>query len=73
MIKFTIILVAIYILLRGGSKFYIDSLSILDKLRISLKEYTKLESILFLLFGLLHILMWICIVISGVMMAFQYL
>lgn len=73
MIKFTIILLAIYILLRGGIKLYIDGLSTLDKLRISSKTYTKLESMTFILFGLLHIIMWVCIVISGVMIVFEYL
>ena len=73
MIKFTIVLVAIYILLRGGINLYIHGLSHLDLFRINVKKYTKSECLIFMLFGFLHIMMWICIVISCVMILFKYL
>ena len=73
MIKFNIVLIAIYILLRGGINLYIRGLSHLDLLRISVKKYTKSEELIFMLSGFLYIMMWICIVISCVMILFKYL
>ena len=57
MIKFTIVLIAIYILLRGGINLYIRGLSHLDLLRISVKKYTKSEELIFMLSGFLYIMM----------------
>lgn len=73
MIKFTIILIAIYILSKGGAQMYIDSLSHTDKFRITISYYTKFERIVFTLVGILRIVMWICVVVSGVMILFKYL
>lgn len=73
MIKFTIILIAIYILSKGGGQLYIDGLSYTDKLRITFKHYTKFEHIVFTLIGVLNIVMWICVVVSSVMILFKFL
>ena len=73
MIKFTIILIAIYILSKGGAQLYIDSLSHTDKFRIAIKCCTKFERIAFTLIGVLRIVMWICVVVSGVMILFKFL
>ena len=73
MVKLTIILIVISILFKGVANLYFNSLNVLDKFRISSKVYTKLENIIFFIFGLTHIIMWICIAISLVMIAFKYL
>ena len=64
-IKFTIILVIVYLLFKGALKIYIGSLDYIQKYRISLKKYTNKEFLAFLTLGLIHLITYVCVIISA--------
>lgn len=61
MVKITAVLIVVYFCYKGRTKMYINSLSNIDKLRFSIKNYTVSEKRMIVIFGILHVLMYLAI------------
>lgn len=64
MVKITAVLIVVYFWYKGRTKMYINSLSNIDKLRFSIKNYTVSEKRMIVIFGTLHVLMYLAISIT---------
>ena len=64
MVKITAVLIVVYFWYKGRTKIYINSLSNIDKLRFSIKNYTVSEKRMIVIFGTLHVLMYLAISIT---------
>lgn len=63
-IKFTIVLLVVYLLFKGVLVLYLNSLDSASKIRMSLKKYTDNENLVFTILGLLHITTYACTIVS---------
>lgn len=64
MVKITAVLIVVYFWYKGRTKMHINSLSNIDKLRFSIKNYTVSEKRMIVIFGTLHVLMYLSISIT---------
>lgn len=64
MVKITAVLIVVYFWYKGRTKMYINSLSNIDKLRFSIKNYTVSEKRMIVIFWTLHVLMYLSISIT---------
>lgn len=64
MVKITAVLIVAYFWYKGRTNMYINSLSYIDKLRFSIKNYTVSEKRTMVIFGILRILMYLAISIT---------
>ena len=75
-IKFTIVLVAVYFLFKGGLAVYVNTFDNQKKIALSNHDYNGFSSnelAVFEVFGLLHITMYICVVISIALVIFKWI
>ena len=73
MIKFTIILIIIYFVLKKFTKIYVENLSTINKMRLANDKFTKGQSIWFSLLGLTRAASIIFGAISAIMLVVKYL
>lgn len=73
MIKFTIIFIVVYLVLEWFVRMYVQNLNPLDKLRVSMDKFTKKETILFAVLGLMKILTVIFGAISVIVLVLRWL
>ena len=71
--KITILLAVVYFLLYGFLKFYIISMSAIDKLRWSYKKFKPWEAWAISIAAILKITVWILVAIDVVYFVFVYL
>lgn len=64
MVKITAVLIVVYFWYKGRTKMYINSLSNIDKLQFSIKNYTVSEKRMIVIFATLHVLMYLSISIT---------
>ena len=75
-IKFTIVLVAVYFLFRGGMVLHMNTWDDYKKAQMAAHDYsafTPNDLALFEAFGLLHITTYICVVISVALFVFKWI
>ena len=73
MIKFTIIFVIVYFVLYLLTKIYVDSLDVVDKYMLVRGHRSTLQTIWFVLLGLMKVLSIVFASISGILLVVTYL
>lgn len=73
MIKFTIIFIVAYLVVEWFVKVWYRGLSPLNQIRIDMKNFTKKETIIFGLLGVMKILTVIFGAISVIVLAFRWM
>lgn len=73
MIKFTIIFVIVYFVLYLLTKIYVDSLDVVDKYMLVRGHQSTLQTIWFILLGLMKVLSIVFTFISAILLVVTYL
>lgn len=72
LVKITAVLIVIYFLNKAIIKNYVNSLTGFDVVRFSIHDFTKIETVMMLILGVLRILMYIFICVTFLCFVFTH-